>query len=309
MAAYTPLFLFDFTFFYTISGLDYTQLLFIGMVVILIDLYLHARLTKKNLLLSLPFTLFLIGGIGLRISTSHFSTSLLFHYLVFSTLLLVLIIDHRIYLTIPSDFTVSVTRTNPIREQIPRPKPERITATPSTIQKASFKRSISMVSSIIHNAKQIFTAKIRYSAPQPLASTQSHYPTPTQDNITLVKEKTEESVQYIHPVEKYADNISTTKQLLNMVGKYGSHLDSLDKKIDNTTVSDKPFQDPFDKIKPSNLFENDLAEVSFSDSVIPVDFVSESAVILSRGIVKSVNSSFSDLLNRPMSDIIDHDFI
>ena len=310
MSAYTPSFLFDFTFFYAFSGLDNTQLLFIGTMIILMELAVHIRLSKKYLLFSFPLTLFLLGGIGLRVATSPISLSYIFHYIVFSLLLLVLIVDHRLYLFIPTDFAITDKKTKMEIEKISlpsfgsaHPKPTTTTAKIRSTSSTFFKTFSQSLSDI----KQNLTSKLNKSIPQPTAASgQSSQQdiTKSYDSSDKYQEDTGEP-PFVHPVEQQADKISTTKEMLSALESRS--FDHLDSRIKRTKLEEKSFLDFYLSSSDQPINESIPLDKSLIESI--VQKIDESAVVISRGTVKAVNKNFSSLVNRPVTDIMNHDFV
>lgn len=306
MSAYTPSFLFDFTVFYAFSGFDNTQLLFIGMIFIITNLYFHVSLSKKHLRYSFPLTLFLLGGMGLRVATSPISFSFIFHYLIFSCLLLVLVIDHRLYLFIPDDYKTPLGKTKTEIEKVSLPSFSSIQAKTSP-SKQGISSLFDTFSRSIQDVKQSLTSKLGISSPQPKATSTS----PSSQSTPILEKKGHtsdskiEEDEFIHPVERQADSIPTTKQLLTNLGSQS--LDHLDLKIDRTRLEEQSFLDSFfdTSDQPQSITQNSNTS-SFSSILNTID---ESAVIISRGVVKAVNESFASLIKRPIGDIVGHDFI
>lgn len=310
MTAYTPSFLFDLTFFYSFSGLDNAQLLFIGMMILFVELAVHLRLSKKHLLFSFPLTLILLGGIGLRVATSPISLSYLFHYLVFAMLLLVLVVDHRLYLFVPTDFAATDTKTKMEIEKISlpsfgsaHPKP---TTTTSKIRSTS-SAFLKTFSQSLSDIKQNLTSKISKNLPQPTAaSAQSSQQDLTASYVPPDKfEEDEDEQPFVHPVEQYADKIPTTKRLLSTLESRS--FDHLDSKIDRTKLEDKSYLDSYLSTPDRPIQKSASVDKSLIESL--VQKIDESAVVISRGTVKAVNKNFSSLINRPMTDIMNHDFV
>ncbi len=315
MTAYTPSFLFDFTFFYTFPGLDNAQLLFIGSVVLLFNLFLHLRLSKKRLFFSFPLTLFLLGGIGLRVATSPFSLTYLAHYAIFALLLLVLIVDHRIYLYIPVSFEIPQGRIRTQIEKVSLPTLGRSHPQPVRASKASMVDSIlkqrlssfsNIFSHLLNGFKQIMSAKFHLGSAQPASASISQGGQLQSPVYNKAAEKTSvDDSSIVHPLEHRADDISTTKELLG--GIETQSLDHLDSKIKQTKLEDDSFLDSFfstpsaTPTQPINFEQSDIE--SF------IHKLDECAVVISRGVVKAVNDKFSSLINKPRSDIVNHDFV
>jgi len=302
MTAYTPSFLFDFTIFYAFSGLDNTQLLFIGMVIIFTNLYLHISLSKKHLLYSFPFTLFLLGGMGLRVATSPISLTYFFHYIFFLLLLMILVIDHKLFLLIPENYQTPLGKTKTQIERISLPAFNTVHPKPS--RKSGFSAGMNFLSQSVQQLKQTITSKLGTGSPQPTVSSsktnqQSFKPS------SVSKDLTSDEQQYVHPFELDAGNVKTTKQLLSAIET--KRLDSLDSRINKTKLEDQSFLDSF--FKEPSLPSESTADLEHMDISSIMHNIDASAAIISRGVVKAVNEQFASLLQRPIADIVNKDFI
>ena len=82
-ASYEPEFIYDLTPYYILSGTNNLQLLFLSIIVLISNVFLHIKLSKKNLLFSFLSTGTMLAGLGLRIATEEIAVSNFFHYLIF----------------------------------------------------------------------------------------------------------------------------------------------------------------------------------------------------------------------------------
>lgn len=94
-AAFDPRFIFELTPFYILSGMNNLQLIFLSLIVVASNTYLHINITRKNLTRSFIPTIVMLSGLGIGITTKDISVSNLPQYLVFGLLLFILVIDHR----------------------------------------------------------------------------------------------------------------------------------------------------------------------------------------------------------------------
>lgn len=94
-AAFEPGFIFELTPLYILLGMNNLQLLFLSLVVVVFDAYLHLKPTRKNILYSFIPTLIMVSGLGVGITTKEISLDYVPHYLLFGFLLLVVLIDQR----------------------------------------------------------------------------------------------------------------------------------------------------------------------------------------------------------------------
>ena len=101
-ASFDPPFILQLTPLYLISSVSSMQLFFFSLIVVVVDTYLHIKDTKRNLLYSLIPTGVIIGGVTPVIIMNEFSVEYTVHYLLFSLLLIILVLDHRRTLPVES---------------------------------------------------------------------------------------------------------------------------------------------------------------------------------------------------------------
>lgn len=302
MTAYIPSFLFDFSFLYMFSGFDNTQLLFIGMILIITNLYLHLALSKRHLLFSFPLTLLLLSGIGLRVATSAVSLNYIFHYIIFSMLLLVLVIDHKLYLFIPEDYQTPLDKTKTKVERVSLPAFNTVHPTPLSTQ--GFSSISKTILKSLDDVKKTLSSRLGIGSPQPTSAGTGLERLESSIGSDEIGESTEDVDSFIHPAERDIDKIATTKQMLKGIGVQS--LDYLDSKINETKLEDASFLDSFFKELSLQKGVTPIHDYDFSSIVNQIE---ESAIILARGVVKAANSQFASLIHQPIGDIIDQDFI
>lgn len=249
---------------------------------------------------SLPLTLLLLGGIGLRVATSPISFSYLIHYLIFSLLIVVLIIDHRLYLFVPAEYKTPLGKAKMEIQKVSLPSFSSTHKTPVTSSRKRFPSAVSMLSQSMRGIRENMSSKLGIGSPQPVSTGQTSQQVSTSYDADEV-----EDTAFVHPIEEQADSIPTTKQLLADLGSQS--LDHLDSKIDTTKLEEHSFLDSFFS-KPS-FPSKASSSGDTTDFFSILDSIDESAIIISRGVVKAVNEEFSILIQRPVGDIIDKDFI
>lgn len=94
-AAYDPQFIFDLTPYYLISPTNNIDLLLMSLLVVIIDVYLHFSVSKKNLIYSFIPTSIMLAGLGISVATHGTDASYAFHYVIFGCLLLIALIDQK----------------------------------------------------------------------------------------------------------------------------------------------------------------------------------------------------------------------
>jgi len=100
-AAFTPLFIFELTPLFLLPGMSYLQLLFISLLIVLMDAYLHTTDKSKHLRYSFIPTWIIISGVGVAIVKQPGSLDYGIRYILFAFLLIVTLIDHRMLLVMP----------------------------------------------------------------------------------------------------------------------------------------------------------------------------------------------------------------
>lgn len=107
---------------FLLSGLSNTQLLTLSLVVVFLDLILHLQASKRNLLLSFVPTVLMIFSVGFTMMFNPTDLSYIFHYVYFSCLLLVLLIDYH-YVLRGVDAPRLFKRKEPAEIPLPEPTP------------------------------------------------------------------------------------------------------------------------------------------------------------------------------------------
>ena len=85
-ASYEPEFISFLTPYYILSGVNNQHLTVLSIIIITINVYLHVKINKKNLLLSFIPTGIMLTGLGFKIATSEITISNFLHYLIFDNL-------------------------------------------------------------------------------------------------------------------------------------------------------------------------------------------------------------------------------
>lgn len=106
-ASFQPGFIFDFVPLYTLSGINPLHLIFLSLILIFFEIYLHINISRKNILLSFIPTAIILSGLGLRIATNEMTINYLLHYAVFGCFLTIALMDHKLSLIIPENITTA----------------------------------------------------------------------------------------------------------------------------------------------------------------------------------------------------------
>ncbi len=120
-AAYEPAFLFELNPFHVLAGFNRLQLLVLSLFIVLFNMYLHLNASKKNLMISFLPTALMLSGLGLSIATTEFTVDIVVHYILFGSLLFVLLIDHRHTLSFPEE--LASPSKEPFWAKMPTKKP------------------------------------------------------------------------------------------------------------------------------------------------------------------------------------------
>jgi hypothetical protein len=132
-AAFEPSFIFELTPAFLISGMGYEHVLFLSLVVVVLNTYLHLNATIKNIKYSILLTLCMVGGIGLGFLTKDISIATAPNVALFGLFLLTIVLDHRRTLEYPESLPSK-----------PSPKPARM-ALPGRRPKVSASRASSIL--------------------------------------------------------------------------------------------------------------------------------------------------------------------
>jgi hypothetical protein len=131
-SAFEPKFIFELTPAFIFKGFNNLQLLFLSLVVVAYDAFLHIKGGRKNLIYSFIPTFIMLGGIGVGISTKELSISNFPYYILFGLLLLVVVVDHKHTLKVPEVSKEPTLPHEPVREEVLRfGKPKIISPIPA----------------------------------------------------------------------------------------------------------------------------------------------------------------------------------
>jgi hypothetical protein len=203
-AAFEPQFIFELTPFYIFSGVSSLQLLFLSLIIVGYDTYLHMQPTRKNILRSFIPTALMLCGLGLGITTKEISFSYLANYLLFGLLLFIIIVDHRRTLVFP-EMLPPKAPPKPLsllsRMKLPfftKPKPQK--ASPTTKSRLSFS-AVSSIFSIFKRGKKSVGVSGKGRE-----STSEHKTTPSkaqQKEVLPEKSKGKEKSEVDQPPQKF----------------------------------------------------------------------------------------------------------
>ena len=275
-----PNFIFRFTPGFLISGFENEQLLFLALIVFFTGSYLHYKPTKKNMILSFIPTIILIAGMGIAVSSMKFSMSNLLYYVVFTSLIVVLLIDHRRLLDHPEtllkisdesflkefiDLDVSGSKTKPVVEK----KLRRPALAGGVVAKA---KKIDVVTADICVEKDKISKSI------------------IQDEVFLEKQK------IIDDLERRTERLDRLENEMEMRRKKLVEQEKIITDLIISSSSTKNKQKSFVK-KIMNSSSDDF------------DDIKESAVLVQRGKMKKINQFFADSIGYNVDEMVDKNLI
>lgn len=325
-AAYEPAFIFDLTPYSLLAGVNSLQILFLSATVVLFNTFLHLRPTRKNLMISFLPTIIMLSGLGVSITTEDFTLTNIFHYLVFSVLLCIILIDHRHSLSL-SD-TIIITKKEPDSfKSIKTPKidirsrrqPLLSSKTAKKAPRVSFAASNAFFS-LFKNVRKTHKIKEKeytdYKKKKPLY----HLEKDETDikPLTIYKEK--ETVKHVDkPSELKFDEVTPELQKsFNEIDNKIEKLQKLENEIEgrrkDLVEQERTFNNmliSFNKkrVQPNLHLIHDIKIPNAYDKKIKDDDrtflneIQECAAIIQRGLLKQINQSFADLLGYTKDDI------
>ena len=256
------------------------QLLAVSFLVMVSDLVLHLQSNKRNLLLSFLPTAFVLSSIGFTIMFNPMGLSYVFHYILFSCLLLIVLIDYHYVLR-----GVEAPRFFQRKESIPR-KMNKLEHLPSYVPPPFLKKELPSQPS-----------------PHPLRP----------ENIAEIQRISDAMVQKIqnvvHDLDKKTDRIEKLEAVLD---QQGSPLRRNDKIVFPPNV---PPVDTGGKAPPNE--EHLLQSVSAEEKVIIKERIENHLIIgemdhivavIQRGIFRDISTAFADFLGYERTELLQKNF-
>jgi len=322
-AAYEPAFMFELTPFHILSGLNNLQLLFLSLIFIIFNTYLHVKATRRNLMYSFLPTAIMLGGLGFAITTKELAISNLFHYLVFGCLLFVILIDHKNILTSP-DFLFSPkkelmeSKISGKKPVIGLPQPQ--VASLSIAHKCprlSFP-DISSFFSLIKNVKRTngeCTEKGKSETPNKPKNVGSN----ADKNLSTKREIPSEIKGM--SVGNFEGTHTRLKEIERKVKKLSKLEEEIEKRRRNLVEKEKSFREQLvsstHRESYRSLFTGTSDKTIYSDEKDKegkeyckiLDEISECAAIIQRGTLKQINSSFAELIGYKIEEIVERSLL
>lgn len=269
--SFEPEFIFDLTPFYLLSGLDQLQLLFISLVFLIVDAYLHYHSTRKNLIYSFVFTITLLLGTGIAITSRSLIFNNIFYYIIFLCLILVILIDHRHILDYP-DYLDEIYKDR--------------SGLPSRSKRPVFQF-------FPKEFPTLNLENIAFSKPSSKTDVSRGELRKASELLVKLENKKQKLGDLEEEIERRRKILVGDEQHLHNDLSDLTGLDSLSPSFFKT----KEVIDEFSK---------DLKE---KDSVDFFDDIEESAFIVRKGKIKKVNQKFLDILGYDVVDIVDKNFL
>ena len=322
-AAYEPTFMFELTPFYILSGLNNLQLLFLSLIFIIFNTYLHVKATRRNLMYSFLPTAIMLGGLGFAITTNELAISNLFHYLVFGCLLFVILIDHKNILTSP-DVLISFkkelaeSKISGEKPAIALPQPQ---VAPLSIAHKCPRLSfpgISSLFSLIKNVKRTNgerTEKGKSETPNKPKNVGSN----ADKNLSTKREMPSEIKDM--PVGNLEGAHTRLEEIERKVKKLSKLEEEIEKRRRKLVEKEKSFREQLvssthrESYRSLSTWTSD--KTIYSDEKNKegkeyckiLDEISECAAIIQRGTLKQINSSFAELIGYKIEEIVERSLL
>lgn len=276
-SAFEPGFIFDLTPFYLLSGINNLNLISLSLIVIWFDVYLHIKISKKNLIISFLPTGIMLAGLGFQIAVKDLNISGIFYYIIFFCLLFIALIDHKHILIFPDIISQSkrhvfagITKDKVFIDKLELPsfKPPPIE---KTIRIEGIDEVLTLHKETLSDLRELIEDNLK------------------KEEIVIEKldEKTKKIDQLVKDVEERRKRLIQDEILFRKHLIYSLDQRNFVKSIDfNKNLTFKPKQ-----------------EIDYQKTMLD-DFLG-CAAILKRGILKQVNNSFAELLGYKIEELLD----
>jgi PAS domain S-box-containing protein len=279
--AYEPGFIFELTPLYLLSGLSKVQLLSLSLLVMVLDMYLHLRSSKRNLLLSFLPTSVMLSSVGFTIMFSPMDVSYVFHYTLFGCLLLVVLIDYQ-----------SILKGTEIPTMLRKKEP--------AMMKISQKEPVPM------RMRSLFVKHTRTNQPPPVP------PLATANSLEY-KEATETILQKMQMMlDELERKTVRIERLENDFEERRKNLISQEKTIADHVISYLESKEKMN-LDEENLVRNIPSDdkVFMKEKIVDhliVDEKRDIVAVVQRGIFKQVSNTFADFLGYERNELLQKSF-
>lgn len=283
-AAFEPQFIFDFTPYYLLTGVNNVDLLLLSLLVIIFNVYLHFKISKKNIMLSFIPTGIMLAGLGIRIAGEEISEHYIIQYLMFGLLLVIAIIDQKQILM--------------FSDMITRFKSEPV-ITNTVIEKP--------VNSGVKNSDlpvSVFGRPLRIEGFDEILSI--HKETLIEIRA-MVKDDVQKAQTIMKELEKKSEKIDYLSKEIEERRKKLVEEEKLFRRHILSSFNEKNPVKPVVNIKESNL-DSIKKEEKIRQPTMLDDFLG-SAAIMKQGILKQVSQPFVELLGYETDSLLDKNLV
>ena len=279
-AAYEPEFIFDLTPLYLLSGFSKIQLLSLSLLVMVLDMYLHLRSSKRRILLSFLPTSVMLASVGFTIMFRPIGLSSVLHYILFVCLLLVVLIDYQCILK-DVQLPTMVRKTKPIMTTISQKEPTPV------------------------RNRSLFTkhTKTRQSAPGSITTPSSYEFKDATDTI-IQKMQT-----MVDELERKTVRIETVENELKKRQKTIEHQEKAiaDRVISYRESKEKTSSHEDHLVRTSPSDETMFVKEKIVDRLV-VDETSDIVAVVQRGVFKQISNTFADFLGYERDELLQKSF-
>ncbi|MEF8848474.1 MAG: PAS domain-containing protein [Candidatus Thermoplasmatota archaeon] len=276
----------------SLTGITEIQILFTTLFILTLDTYLHLNLSKKNLELSLIPTGILLAGTGLTITNKTVSLLNYPYYIIFTCLLVVVLLDHRLTLMDLDEQTEE--ETYDIISPVKKKKGFPFSSIKAKI-KASSKSNLKTGS-----IKNFFTKN---------KTTGGNIEAKSSDEL-------DENIVQIEK-QKYKNILSEVNEFKEKSKKYDkikNNLKQKDKSLkpERKVVIEKPSKkeiSQFESNKEKNKVLQDEKEKQEVDIFEEFGKIKQSAALMKRGRIKKINKNFAEMLGYAKDEVIEKNLI
>lgn len=278
--AYEPKFIFELTPLYLLSGLSNVQLLSLSLVVLVFDMYLHLRSSKRNLLLSFLPTSAMLSSVGYTIMFNPMDISYVFHYVLFGCLLLVVLIDYQ-YILKGVETPTMLRKKEPIAMKITEKEPASV------------------------RVKSLFSKNARFNQqPQVPPAVVSSFELKEVTDTFLKKMQTmlEELDRKTVRIEKLENDFE--EQRRNMVNQEKMIADRV---ISYLESKEKIYFDEKNLVRNIPADDKIFMKEKMQNRLI-IDETNDVVAVVQRGIFKEISNSFADFLGYAQIELLQKSF-
>lgn len=292
--AYEPSFIFQLTPFYLLSGLNNLHLLFLSLLIILLESYLHLNSTKKNLTYSFLLTIIMLSGCGYAITTKELNISNLSYYIIFICLILALLIDHRHTLTFEDVEPTFVEKAKaPVRPVVTSQPPS--TPRPSLFGSfASFRKNLRKPTT--RRVKEVEYMAVEQPAPVKLLDKQPARP--------VVSASKKPSLYDGFSKEEVTKLWVMLDDLERRTGRLERLEGEIDERRNELLQREKDLRE---QLLSSNYKKHGIKgpiSASDDDAAMFLKKTRNSAAVIQRGMFKQMNKSFAKLLGYEIDELV-----